>query len=135
MNTLISLFWESTRIVRFIMMLVSILGAIGLAMRSDSPGGDTTLLFHLHPWWLWAVALTVVAFERWWCLWMSPKCKLTCSNTNSALSACILALYVWLMMLISATRSDDFGLALMMTVCIACEFWILARVFAERHAK
>lgn len=135
MRTLIALFWESTRTVRFITMFVSILGAIGVFMRSSTPHGDVGMLMTRMPWWAWSVALMIVAINRWWCLWYGRRCTDVCASATSALIVGVLAMFVWVMLLISAGVASDFGLAIMMLTCIVCEFWLLARVFAEKYLK
>jgi hypothetical protein len=131
MKTLIALFWESTRTVRFITMIVSMLGAVGIFLRNTSPPtGDVHLLLTKSPWWAWSGALLVVAVNRWWCLWYGRRC-----TDVPALIVGTLAMLVWMMLLTSAAVASDFGLALMMLTCVFCEFWLLARVFAEKYFK
>ena len=135
MKTLIVLFWESTRTVRFVMMLVSFLGAAGIFMRGATPSGDMHLLFNKSPWWVWSGILLVVTVNRWWCLWYGRRCTDVCASTESAIIVGVFAMFVWVMLLVSASVASDFGLALMMAVCVVCEFWLLARVFAEKYFK
>lgn len=135
MNTLVSLFWESTRSVRFLTILVSLLGALGVYLRRDSGHGDMHLFLQTLPWYCWSGTLTLVALDRWWCLWYSSKCEEVCAEDSLVLITCTAALYVWGMLLMSAILSTDFGLSLLLIVCIVIEFWLLARVFAERLYK
>lgn len=132
MKTLISLFWESTRSARLISLVVSLLAALGIFLRRNTPAGDIHLLLDSGPWWVWSGALFIVAVNRWWCLWYSPKCNDVCISTVPAMLTAMLALIVWSTLLVSAYVAKDFGLSLMLIACNLIEFWILARVFTER---
>lgn len=134
MNTLVSLFWESTRSVRLITVLVSVLGAIGIYLRSRNPSGDVGLLLQVAPWWVWSSALLYVAAKRYWCLWWSEGCSTVCEKALQAMITCLIAITVWSMLLASAVIVSDFGLSLMILVCNFCETWLLARVFAQHQS-
>lgn len=135
MNTLLSLFWESTRLARFITMVTSLEAAIGIAIRRDSPVGDINMLLSAAPWWVWSGILFLVAVNRWWCLWYSPQCSNVCISTIPSMLSSAAAIGVWSTLLVSAAIASDFGLALMIISCIVLEFWLLARVFTERMER
>ena len=132
MNTLLSLFWESTKIVRLITLITSLEAAIGIALRRHSPVGDINMLLSAAPWWVWSGTLFLVAVNRWWCLWYSPQCDRACISTIPAMLSSVAAIGVWSTLLVSAGMASDFGLALMIISCVLLEFWLLARVFTER---
>ena len=117
------------------MLLVSLLGALGLWLRSAAPSGDVHMLFHKAPWYVWSGTLVGIAVVRWYGLWMSKDHHGVCENTRVGMATSIVAMFIWSMLLASAAVATDFGLALMMVVCILCEFWLLTRVFAERKHR
>lgn len=127
MNTLRLLFWESTRSVRFVMVLVSILGALGIWMRSDDAAGDVHMLMHAAPWWAWSGSLLLIALHRYWCLWWSAVCHSECLETIPGAFVSAIAIFVWSIILASAAVSSNFGLSLMIIVCCVCEMWLLSR--------
>lgn len=127
MNTLRSLYWESTRAVRFITIIVCLLGVIGIYVRRNGSGGDLSLAMHLYPWWVWCLGLLSVAIHRYWCLWRSAICHTDCLETIPGATACVLSIFIWAVFLTSAAVSTDFGLALMLLVCIFIEMWLLSR--------
>jgi hypothetical protein len=128
MNTLRSLYWESTRSVRFITILVNLLGGIGIwARRAGEPQGDFFLILHLAPWWAWSGMLFAVAVHRYWCLWKSALCCNDCIETVPGMFICIGAIFVWATLFTSSAIATDFGLALMLLVCCFIEAWLLSR--------
>jgi hypothetical protein len=127
MNTLRSLYWESTRSVRFITILMCLLGALGIWARSDTTQGDMHLVFHLAPWWAWSGGLLVVAVHRYWCLWRSAVCCADCLETIPGIFVCVGAIFIWSTLLVSSAIATDFGLALMILVCCFIEAWLLSR--------
>ncbi len=127
MNTLRSLYWESTRSVRFITILVCLLGALGMWARSDSKGGDLHLMFALAPWWAWTSGLLLVAAQRYFCLWRSAVCRSDCLETIPGALTCVVAIFIWSTFLASSAIASDFGMALMVLVCCFIEAWLLSR--------
>lgn len=127
MNTLRSLYWESTRSARFITILICILGALGIWARRDSALGDFHLVLHLAPWWAWSGGLLTVALHRYWCLWRSALCCADCLQTIPGIFICIGAIFIWATLLASSAIATDFGLALMLLVCCFIEAWLLSR--------
>lgn len=129
MNTLRSLYWESTRSVRFITILVCILGAIGVWARKGNIQGDFQLVLTIAPWWVWSGILVLVAIHRYWCLWRSAMCCADCVEAIPGVVTCIGATFVWATLLASSAVATDFGLALMLLVCCGIEAWLLSRHF------
>lgn len=127
MNTLRSLYWESTRSVRFVTILVCLLGALGMWARNDSKGGDLHLMYTLAPWWVWVAGLLSIATQRYYCLWRSATCKADCLETIPGALTCIVAIFIWSTFLTSSAIASDFGMALMVLVCCFIEAWLLSR--------
>lgn len=127
MNTLRSLYWESTRSARFITILICVLGALGIWVRRDSALGDFYLVLHLAPWWAWSGGLLTVAIHRYWCLWRSALCCADCLETIPGIFTCMGAIFIWATLLASSAIATDFGLALMLLVCCFIEAWLLSR--------
>jgi hypothetical protein len=126
-NTLRSLYWESTRSVRFVTILVCLLGALGMWARSDSTSGDMHLMFALAPWWVWASGLLLVAVQRYYCLWRSAVCRRDCMETMPGALTCVVSIFIWSTFLASSAIASDFGMALMVLVCCFIEAWLLSR--------
>lgn len=135
MNTIRLLFWESTRSVRFVTVLVSLLGALGVYLRNDDRSGDVHLLLHTAPWWVWSGALSAIALHRYWCLWWSAVCHSECLETIPGALASAVAIFVWSMLLASAAVASDFGLGLMILVCCVCETWLLSRHWLQLRER
>lgn len=138
MNTLRSLYWESTRSIRFVTICVAVLGALGIFVRRGSTQSDFHLIMHFAPWWVWTSGLLVVAAHRYWCLWRSAVCDADCLETIPGVFVCVGAMFIWFMLLVSSAVASDFGLAMMIAVCIAIEMWLLSRHFqhlAHRFRK
>lgn len=127
MNTLRSLYWESTRSARFITIIVCVLGAMGMWTRSDSKGGDLHLMYALAPWWVWVSGLLMVAAQRYYCLWRSAVCGTDCLETIPGALVCIASIFIWSTFLVSSAIASDFGMALMVLVCCFIEAWLLSR--------
>lgn len=127
MNTLRSLYWESTRMTRFLTIILTLLAAIGVYFRRNSVAGDLHLVFHIASWWIWALGLVIVAVHRYWCLWRSAVCRHDCLETIPGIFVCVLAICIWSTFLASAAVATDFGLALMLLVCDFIEVWLLSR--------
>lgn len=118
------------------MIVVSLLGALGVYMRRDSSGGDLYLVLHLANWYWWSGALVAVALHRYYCLWHSAVCKgPDCLETTPGAVMCVLAIFVWASFLTSSAISADFGLALMMLVCILIEGWLFSRHWERLKCK
>ena len=135
MNTLRSLYWESTRSTRFLTIIVCMFGATGVWLRSKSPNGDMSLVMHLAPWWCWTAGLLLVAAHRYWCLWRSAICDHDCLETKPGILMCILALFIWSTFLASSAADSHFGLALMLLVCDVIEAWLLSRHIQQVLAR
>lgn len=135
MKTLRSLYWESTRSARFITIVVSALGAIGVFLRRDSANGDMGMVFELFPWWVWSMSLLIVSTHRYWCLWRSAICGPDCLETKPGVLVSVIAIFVWAVFLTSSAASSDFGLALMLLVCIGLECWLLSRHIQQLTAR
>lgn len=135
MNTLRSLYWESTRSIRFVTICVSLLGALGIWARRDSTQGDFQFVLEFAPWWVWTGVLVIVAAHRYWCLWRSAICCADCLETVPGVFVCIGAIFVWSVLLISSAKATDFGLALMLLVCVAIETWLLSRHYQHLVAR
>lgn len=127
MNTLRTLYWESTRWARFVTIILCTLAAAGVFLRRNSSGGDLHLIFHMLPWSVWVTALLFIAAHRYWCLWHSAVCGPDCLETVPGTFVCVLALFVWTAFLVSSAIASDFGLALMLIACAMIEMWLLAR--------
>lgn len=135
MSTLRSLYWESTRSVRFVTIAVCLLGALGIWARRHSATGDLHLAFSLAPWWAWSGVLTLTAIHRYWCLWRSAVCKADCLETTPGIVVYVAAIFVWSTFLTSSAIATDFGLALMLLVCCFIEMWLLSRHIQHLLAK
>lgn len=127
MNILRSLYWESTRSVRFVTILVCLLGALGMLARRASTGGDLHLMFAMAPWWIWASGLLLVSMQRYYCLWRSAVCNADCLETVPGALTCVVAIFIWSTFLASSAIASDFGMALMVLVCCFIEAWLLSR--------
>ena len=126
-QTLESMFFDSTRPVRFIMMWSYLFACAGLCMRASDSGGDVQLLFQLAPLWVWATVCTTMVGIRFVGLFL-PHMATRFTRTASP----ILGIFMWSALFAAGIAVEPRGMALLYLICAAIEVWLLARAFAAK---
>jgi hypothetical protein len=127
MKTLISIFCDSTRPLKLIMMVSYLITAIALYMRADDASGDARYIFEVMDVWYWEAICLYIATARYVGLFWWKGHPLTRRTTP------ILGIILWSFLFTSAVTATQFGFGLLYLVCAFIEVWILARAFAEKQ--
>ena len=126
-ETLESMFFDSTRPIRFIMMWSYLFACAGLCMRAADSGADVALLFQIAPLWVWASVCVTLAGFRFVGIFHT---ELTTYFTRRA--APIMGIFMWSALFAAGIAVEPRGMALLYLICAAIEVWLLARAFASK---
>jgi len=131
MNTLKSIYCDSTRPMKLVMMLTYIITTVALYLRHDDHTGDARYIFeafhmsndaHLV---LWSLICLYCATARYVGLFWWKGLVWTRRTTPLA------GMVLWAFLFTSAVKSTEFGFGLLYIICLLIETWILSRAFAE----
>jgi hypothetical protein len=143
-HPLVTLYWESTKSLRFISIPVSILAAIGISLRTHTPQGDIALMLELAPWYVYSIMLTITGLFRLYgliypkydCLEIGPC---TCARSVGSIIISVFSIIVWSILFVSSAIAVDFGLGLLLIIPCMIEVWLLSRaivsysIYKDRH--
>ena len=126
-ETLASMFFDSTRPTRFIMLLAYFVCGIGLAAGSFGKDADLRLMFDIAPVWAWVSICGVLTGLRFLGLFMQEKVTYLTRRATP-----ILGIMFWSTLFAAGAHNEPTGLEVLFCVCAWTEVWILARVFATK---
>lgn len=126
-DTLIYVFKSSTRGPRLLTILIHLSIIYGFLSRDLSPydNDDLDFMYSHGPHWAWALALLYVVVSRCIGLFYWVGWKWTRRTTP------MIAMYVYIMLIISNWFAPDFGMAAAYSVVILLELHLLARAYHE----
>jgi hypothetical protein len=125
LQILASIFCDSMRPMKLVMMTTYLVTIFALQLRSDDAGNDMQMLFEIAPVWVWQLVCFYIFVARYVRLFWWVGFSLTRRTTP------VMAMAFWSFLFSSAIVAVDFGMALLYIVCALIETWILARAFAE----
>ena len=126
MKTLRSIFWDSTRPVKFLTLFLYPLASIGMYLAHLMKDGDASLMLGFLPWWAWSVVALYISVARFVGLFFWFGIPATRRTTP------ILGVIFWSMLLASAIEHiDTFAFGTLYGVCALLEGWLLSRAWME----
>ena len=126
-ETLESMFFDSTRPMRFVMMWSYIFACAGICIRASDASGDMALMFDVAPLWVWASVCTTLAGARFIGIFHRDYVTYFTRRT-----APVMGIFMWSALFAAGIAVEPRGMALLYLICAAIEVWFLARAFASK---
>lgn len=138
-NPIVSVYWESTRPLRFLTIPVGLLATIGIFLRANSPTDDMALVMGLAPWYVWAsILLTGALFRLYGLIYPEENClrndTCACIRSSGSIVVGIGNIIVWSVLFVSSSLAKDFGLGLLLIIPCIIEVWLLSRAIVAYGA-
>ena len=126
LQTLYSIYWDSTRPMRLVTILLYPLAAFGIYLSHIAADTDADLMLHIAPWWVWALMVGYVFTARVVGLFFWHGIVATRKTTP------IVGVIFWSMLLASnLTHPDTLAFGTLYGVAAIIEGWILSRAWLE----
>ncbi len=126
-ETLVSMFFDSTRPTRFIMLLAYFTCGIGIASGAFGKDADLRLMFEIAPAWFWVAVCGVLTAGRFIGLFVQDKVNYFTRRATPAIG-----IVFWSAMFAAGVHAEPTGVEMLFAVFAWVEVWILARVFASK---
>lgn len=124
-ETMASMFFDSTRPTRFIMLWAYLVCGLGIAAGAFDRDPDLSLMFEIAPAWAWVALCLFLTAGRFVGLFMQTQVNYFTRRLTP-----IAGIIFWSSMFAAGVHHEPTGVEMLFAVCAWTEVWILARVFA-----
>lgn len=132
MTKLYDLYMDNLGPLKVMTIFMSLISAAVMALQYvvDDLNQNLAYLSSIFPFWIWATLFGVFTISRSILLWTQE------SRWYAALLTSLLGIWLWSLMLVSATFITKIGgIDLMLTIPLFTELWIMARIIEKRKGN